>query len=291
MSVRLARVAAFLALMVLLPGCTLIRVTYNNAEPLVRYTAHDYFDLDEGQTGQFRKRLQQFHDWHRSTELPLYAGLLRAAVQRGAHAVSREDVTWAAQAVRERYAALITKAIGDAAPILATLTPAQIAELEKRLAKANAKYAKEYLTDDAEARHRAQFKRTLGRFSDWTGGLSDQQEARIERFVKAHAKTTAMRFDNRARWQSEAVSLIRRHRSPGALAPPLTDLFTRPAAHRTPELNAALARWEADLVDLIVDLDRTLSAEQRAYAVRRIERFAEDFEVLSAQGAVAVAAN
>lgn len=291
MSARLARFAALLAPMMLavLSGCTLMRVTYNNAEPLVRYSAHDYFDLDEGQNEQFRKRLPQFHNWHRATELPLYAGLLRTAVRRGANGVRREDVTWAVQAVRERYAVLVTKAIQDAAPILATLTPAQIAELEKRLARSNAKYAKEFLPEDERARHRAQFKRTLNRFKDWTDGLSDEQEARIEQFVKAHAKTTALRFDHRSRWQNEAVGLLRRHRTPATLAPPLIDLFIRPTAHRTPELNAALARWEADLVDLIVNLDRTLSAEQRAYAVRRMERYADEFEVLAGERTVAAA--
>lgn len=285
----LARIAWTLALLALLPGCAMMRIAYNNAEPLVRYTANDYVDLDERQNEQFRARLLQFHDWHRSTELPAYAELLRKAAQRGANGVSREDVAWAAQAMRARYAAVITKAIEDAAPILVTLSPAQIEELEKRLAKANDKFAREFLPADERKRHRAQLKRMLGRFSDWTGTLTDEQQARIERFVKAHAQTTMLRFDNRRIWQREAVSLIRQQRNPQALAPLLADIFTLPAAHRTPEYTGVLARWEAHLIDLILDIDRTLSAEQRAHALRRIERYAEDFEALSAgKAAVAV---
>jgi hypothetical protein len=285
--VRLARAALSVVLAALLGGCAMVRITYNNAEPLVRYTAHDYFDLDEGQSAQFRKRLLQFHDWHRGTELPVYADLLRTAARRGANGVSREDLAWAAEALRERYRVIITKAVEDAAPILVTLTPPQIAELEKRLHKANAKYAREFLPADEGRRHRAQLKRLLGRFSDWTGPLTDAQEDRIDLFVKAHAPTTAMRFENRKRWQREAVALIRLYRSPAALAPRLTDIFTQPAAHRTPEYTAALARWEADLIDLVLDIDRTLSAAQRAHALGRMERYAEDFEALSAQGGVA----
>jgi hypothetical protein len=285
--VRIARVALSVALAALLGGCTMVRIAYNNAEPLVRYTAHDYFDLDEGQSEQFRKRLPQFHDWHRRTELSLYADLLRTAVKRGANGISLEDLTWAAQELRARYRVIVTRAVEDAAPILVTLTPPQIVELEKRLAKANAKYAREFLSGDERRRHRAQLKRLLNRFSDWTGPLSDEQEQRIERFVKAHAPTTAMRFENRKRWQREAVALIGQHRSSPALVPRLTDIFTQPDAHRTPEFTAALARWEADLFDLVLDIDRTLSAVQRAHALGRIERYAEDFEALSAQSSVA----
>ena len=283
-------VAAVVALAALLGGCTMVRIAYNNAEPLVRYTAHDYFDLDEAQNQQFRRRLLQFHDWHRTNELRVYAELLRTAVKKAANGVSREEVNWAAGALRARYHLLVARAVEDAAPILLTLSPPQIAELERRLAKANAKYASEFLPEDERKRQRAQLKRMLDRFSEWTGTLTDAQEARIERFVQAHARTTAMRFDNRLRWQREAVALIRQQRNPEALAPRLADIFTQPAAHRTPELTAVLDRWEVQFIDLILDLDPTLSAEQRTHVVRRMERYAEDFEALSAQGGVAAVA-
>ena len=284
---RIARIALSVALAALLGGCAMVRIAYNNAEPLVRYSAHDYFDLDEGQSEQFRKRLLQFHDWHRRTELPAYADLLRTAVKRGANGASFEDLTWAAKELRARYRVIITKTVEDAAPILVTLTPAQIVELEKRLAKANAKYAREFLPPDEDRRFRAQAKRLVGRFKDWTGTLSDGQEDRIGRFVKAHMHTTQLRFENRNRWQREAVALIGRYRSAPALVPRLADIFTHPAVHRTPEFTAALARWEADFIELVLDIDRTLSAAQRDHALRRMQRYAEDFEALSNQSSLA----
>jgi hypothetical protein len=288
--VRIARVASGVALAVLLGGCAMVRIAYNNAEPLVRYTAHDYFDLDERQSEQFRKRLLQFHDWHRRTELPLYADLLRTATTRSANGVSREDLTWAAEELRARYRVIITRAVEDAAPILATLTPAQIVELEKRLARANAKYAREFLPADEDRRFRAQARRLVGRFKDWTGTLSDEQEDRIGRFVTAHLHTTQMRFENRKRWQREAVGLIREVRTPKELAPRLADIFVQPANHRLPEYVQALVAWESDLTDLVLDIDRTLTPEQRAHALHRMQRYAEDFEALSEQKGVAAAA-
>ena len=287
---RIARVASGLALAALLGGCAMVRIAYNNAEPLVRYTAHDYFDLDEGQSEEFRKRLLQFHDWHRRTELPAYAELLRAAANKGANGVSREDLTWAAEALRARYRVIITKAVEDTASILVTLTPPQIVELEERLAKANAKYAKEFLPADENKRFRAQAKRLVGRFEDWTGTLSDEQEDRIGRFVKAHMHTAQMRFENRKRWQRKAVDLIRQVRTPKELAARLADIFVQPANHRLPEVVQALAVWESELTDLVLDLDRTLTPEQRARVLRRMQRYAEDFEALSGQSGVVGAA-
>ncbi len=270
-------------LMALLAGCSAARITYNNAEPLVRFMAHDYFDLDERQSEQFRRRLEQFHDWHRSVELPAYVSLLEATALKARSPVTRADLTWAAEALRSRYRALFAKAAEEAAPILVTLTAPQIAELEKRLAKANAKYAEEFVSGDAA--HRARLKRMLKRFSDWTGDLTDLQEARIERFVKAHTRLAALRLEDRRRWQGEAVALIRGQRNAQALGASLGQIFTRPEARRTPEYAEALDRWDTELFDLVLDIDRTLSKEQRAQVVQHMERYAEDFRVLSSRAA------
>ena len=283
---RIARVASGIALAALLGGCAMVRIAYNNAEPLVRYTARDYFDLNEKQNDQFRKRLLQFHDWHRANELPLYATLLRAAAQRVENGVTREDVAWAAAEMRARYRVLILRTVDEASPILVTLSPAQIRELEKRLAKANEKFAREFLPADEDRRFRAQAKRLVGRFEDWTGSLSDEQEDRIERFVRAHMRTTQLRLENRKRWQHEAVGLLRRVRTPKELAPRLADIFVQPARHRLPEFVQALVAWESDLTELILDIYRTLTPDQLAHVLRRMGRYAEDFEALSAEPAV-----
>jgi len=283
LSAPVLRLAALLFLAAALGGCAMVRMTYNNAEPLVRYAAHDYFDLNEKQNEQFRRRLLAFHDWHRANELPLYAGLLRTAAQRSEKSITREDVAWAAAEIRARYRVIIGRAVDDAAPILVTLSPAQLKELETRLARANDKYAKEFLPDDEAKQFRAQAKRLLTRFRDWTGTLSDEQEDRIERFVKTHMRTTQMRFENRRRWQKEAIRLIRQHRTARELAPRLADIFVQPERHRLPEFVQALAVWESDLTDLILDMDRSLKPEQRAHVLHRMQRYAEDFEALAAQ--------
>ena len=148
------RLAACLALVALLASCSAVRVAYNNAEPLVRFAVHEYFDLDDRQNEQFRNRLAQFHEWHRNAELPAYAALLEVSAGKVEGGLERGDVRWAVEAMRARYRVLITRAAGDAAPILVTLTEPQIEELERRLAKANVKYAEENVPCGVHRSHR-----------------------------------------------------------------------------------------------------------------------------------------
>ena len=167
--------------------------------------------------------------------------------------------------------------------VLVTLSPAQIADMEKKLSDINAKFARERHLDEQDKRLRRNAKQMNKQFDDWLGSLTDAQEARIERFVREHDALSLSRFEDRKRRQREGVALIRSERDPALLASRLVELFVDPDAGRAAELRAAIARYEADLTRLIVDMDRSASAEQRTQALRRVARYANDFQVLAAQ--------
>jgi len=186
--------------------------------------------------------------------------------------------------VRARYRRFATKAVEDAAPVLATLGPVQLAALDHKFAENNEKYAKEFLSPDDKKRRRAQKKRMLERFRDFAGDLSSEQEARIERFALTHERHVALRFEDRQRWQRDVVALLRQQRVPQELGRSLAEMFDKPELRRSEEFLREDRRWDEDLGQLIVDLDRSLSPKQRARVVRRLSDYAEDFSVLAGKG-------
>ena len=275
---------ALAACVSLLAACSVTRVGYNYADIVVRYMASSYLDLDAVQSEDLEPRLVRLHQWHRVNELPAYAELLRSASQRAARGITAEDVAWGLGNVRARYRSFAAKAAEDAAPVLATLEPAQLAALEHKFAENNEKYAKKFLSLEDEKRRRAQTKRMLERFSDFAGDLSSEQEARIERFALAHERHVALRFEDRQRWQRDLVALLRQQRAPQELGRSLADMFDKPELRRSEEFLREDRRWDEDLGRLIVDLDRSLSPKQRARVVRRLSDYAEDFSVLAGKG-------
>jgi len=264
-----------------LVSCSATRVAYDNADTVVRFMASSYLDLDAAQSDDLTPRIVRFLQWHRSSELPVYAALLRSAGQRAAKGITAEDVAWGLDNVRLRYRRLAAKAAEDAAPVLATLAPAQLAVLERKLAGDNEKFAKKFLSSDDKERRRAQLKRMLERFRDFAGDLSSDQEARIERFALAHERHVALRFEERQRWQRDCVAALKEQHEPQELGRRLAEMFTRPELRRSEEFVREDKRWDGDLGQLIVDLDRSLSPKQRAQVVRRLSDYAEDFAVLA----------
>jgi len=263
-----------------LGACSTTRLAYDNADTVLRFMASSYLDLDAEQSDELKPLIVRFQAWHRANELPAYAGLLHSASQRAAQGITAEDVAWGLANVRARYRRLLAKAAEDGAPVLATLTLAQHVVLEKKFAETNEKYAKEFLSADDKKRRRAQSKRMLERFRDFTGDLAPDQEARIESFVLAHERHAVLRFEDRQRWQRDIVAALK-EREPQELGRRLAEMANRPELRRSEEFLREDRRWGEDLGQLIVDLDRSLSAKQRAKVVQRLSDYAEDFAVLA----------
>jgi len=280
--------ALLLAVCAALASCSATRIAYDNADTALRFMASSYLDLDGPQADDLRQRIVRFHQWHRASELPVYAALLRSASARAARGITAEDVAWGLASVRTRYRRLAAKAAEDAAPVLATLASAQVAALERRFAENNEKYARKFLAADDAKRGGAQTKRMLDHFRDFAGQLTPEQEGRIERFALAHERHVFLRFEDRRRWQHEAVAALAQKHGAQELGRDLARTFEKPELRRSEEFIREDKRWDEDLGRLIVDLDRSLSAEQRARVVQRLSGYAEDFSALAGEKKEAV---
>ena len=287
MKTTLRTAACWLALSVL-AGCTgMTRLAYDNADVMVRTAAHDYFDLDTAQMTELQTRFERLQQWHRTNELPLYAAFLRDTNQRFTKGLAKDDVTWGFSTMRAHYRDLAARAAEEAAPVLATLEPEQIAVLEKKFADNDAKYTKNFLQADEKKRVRAQTRRMLDSLRHWTGNMTREQEQRVEEFVRAHQRHAALRFEDRQRWQREALALLHQRLPAKELAPRLAQLFREPESRRSEEFRLQDRRWQDDFAQLMVDLSGTLSRTQRAQVAERLEGYARDCAALAARPAKA----
>ena len=279
------RAALLLAACTALGACSAVRFAYDNADTAARFMASSYLELNAAQMEDMRLRIVRFHQWHRANELPAYAALMRSASERAARGITAEDVAWGLAAVRARYRKFAARAAEDAAPVLATLAPGQIAALEGKFTDNNEKYEKDFLSPDDAQRRDAQVKRMLERFRDFTGDLSADQEARIEAFVLAHEKHVALRFDDRRHWQRDVIAALRAPHPAQDLGRSLAEMFNKPERRRSEEFIREDRRWDEDLGQLVAALDRTLSSKQRAHVVRRLSDYADDLAALAGEKA------
>ncbi len=280
---------AFL-LVLALSACSLPRLAYNNADTLLRFKGTDYFEPSYQQDLLMTAAIRRVHAWHRQQELPRYAAGLENMAQRVGTGLSADDVHWLRGFVRARYRALAIRALDEAMPALRTLTPDNLAALERKLAEINDDYADEFLSGSRTKRDRAQRDHLREHFERWTGPLADAQVALIADFVAGQPRFATLRLDNRRHLQRQGLTILRRMMAGDATAEAaLRALVADWERHATPAYRDALRDWEAGMTQLVSQLDRSLLPEQREQAVRNLRDYAGELHALT-NGADAMAA-
>ena len=262
-----------------LPGCSVTRLAYNNADVFLRWQANSYFDFQGEQSVELDRNLAAFLAWHRAKALPKYVPIGEEAAARMLRGVKREDLEWSYDAVRDQIREALGAAAGEVAALLDRLSAEQIGHLERRLAEENRKFAKEQVQGSVEQRQERRVKRNVERLEEWFGSLSDAQLERVRRYSARAPLSAELRERDRKRRQAEFVAMLRAREATRRLARWAQDW----EAGREPAYVAASRATHAEYAGLLLDLDRTLSAEQREHAARRLQRYAGLFESLGRQ--------
>lgn len=262
---------------VLLQGCSPTRLAYNNADMLIRWEANSYFDLEGQQSEAFDRMLVSFQGWHRKRALPQYAALAEDAAARLMRGYRREDLDWGYDAVQAQVRESLGAAAAEVAGLLDRLSPEQLGHFEQRLAEDNRRFAKEHLRGTMEERQERRLKRNVERLEDWFGPLSETQLERVRRYGARAPLYDDLRDRDRKRRQAELLAMLRSREASARLARWAQEWDQG----REPAYERAVRATRAEYVDMLLDLNRTLTAEQREHGARRLRRYAALFSELS----------
>ena len=271
---------AALAAAAALAGCSATRLAYENADLYLRWQAKSYLDVHDAQAEQLEGGIAAFLAWHRAQALPQYVRFAEEAGARLGRGLQRADLDWGYDSfiVQVRYS--VRAAAARIAPLLDALDAEQIAHLEQRLAEENRKFAKEHLQGTPEERRERRLRRNLERMEEWFGTLSESQAARIKRYSERAPLAEELRDRDRRRLQTEFLAMVRAR----AAGRHLADWAAHWERQRDPAYGAALRFNRDEYIAMLLDLDRTLSAEQRRKAIARLRGYAEDFTLLARRG-------
>jgi hypothetical protein len=270
----------------LLAGCSAVRLGYGNADSLARWWIDQYLDLAPEQDVLVRERLGRYFAWHRKTQLPDYVNLMRQGQKLAVAQTTAADALSLGDELIRRGRVLAEQATPDIADLLPTLTPAQIERMAARQTEKNADYAKEARLAEGEAGQRkARYKRLLERAEYWFGDFSNEQEAALRRLIDAQDPGSQFWYEERLRRQRDWLSLVRqvqRDRPPREQVIRMLrdyaarfDLPTQPA-----RLAQAIALRRAS-AELAVAIHALMTPAQREHARLKLDDLIHDFTELS----------
>ena len=171
----------------------------------------------------------------------------------------------------------------DAARWLQTLSAAQVEELLENFAEEDEEISEDYCEADDEELIERRTKSIARSVKYWNGSLDDAQMDVISRGAAKLERTGCDWVASRERWRAELKRLLAENREPAAFEAQFRELMLRPERTWTDEYRSGSERNRERFMDLLAELDTTMSAKQRERAARKLTSLASDLDALAAE--------
>lgn len=283
---RWSRAGCALLLGTALVGCSAVKLAYNNLPELGYWWLDGYVDFNSGQTPRVREQLAALLEGHRRSELPRFLQLIEKAAAKAPADVMASEVCAVGDEVRDRLLATALDASQPGAELVASLDETQLRQVERKYAKNNASYARDWLERSVAQQHEKRYQDFLDRSEDFYGSLDSTQRQLLREAVDRSIFDPRRVDAERRQRQQESLALLRRfsrHAAPVPEVRAAIDAYAQRIAH--PPAGPWQAYQQALLQEScanIAALHNLTRPAQRERAARRLQGYAQDVRDLIA---------
>lgn len=268
-------------------GCSAVRFGYNHAPQLAYWWFDGYVDFTREQSGRAHALIDDWFQWHRRVELPVYATMLaRAREQASGPITAAQACLWLDEA-NLRFDAALERALPGVAEVARRLSPAQQAHLEHQYAELNEELVADYLQPDPDVRARAQLQRVLEPIERVYGRMSRSQRERIAELLAPTPFDPARWIAERHRRQQDTLQTLARLSAEQASVPQAVEalraLVQRSRVSPKDDYRAYQRRLIQFNCGFAAEVHNQTTPEQRRAAAEQLKDWEDDARALAAQ--------
>jgi hypothetical protein len=282
--------------MLVLQGCSTVRLAYNQAPLVVDWYLNDYVDFSAAQKPALKSALDQVHVWHRQTQLPAYVETLQKMQRQIAEPLTParacdfyEEIQEHVLTTLQGMVRLDQSATGAISlQKLANLDASQLAFMERKFSKSNIKYREDYLSGTPQQLREKRFEKSLERTEMLYGKLDERQQSMLQTRLGQSGFDPQRAYAERLRRQQDMLQTMRSLASPSGpsaaqAAAALEGVFNR--AILSPDLSF---RHDARQIKLhncqtFADLHNSTTPAQRQKALAKLQSYEQDVRALLRQ--------
>jgi hypothetical protein len=277
------RISLLLAFVIFLSACS-VKFYYNQLDWLVPWYVDDYVSLTDEQEEIFNHHLDEYLEWHRTEQLPVYADFLGWAASASKDGFDDSELQHIQHQVNEFTATMFARLAPALVDLFHTFSDEQVDELFDNFGRENLEYREEKI-EISEREHRDDRAKELTRLVErWTGKLDGAQMQFIEQWSQQYRRMSADFLASREQWQKQLKVVLQRRQDRDYLQQALLDLFARRYSMRSERYQEKFQFNEQLLKSLYARLDQSLSTNQRQSMITELNDIAEDFRYLAKQG-------
>ena len=274
-----------LSLLVALAACSALKLGYATLPEVAYWWLDGYLDLEDAQSQRVREDLQRVHAWHRSNELPKVVALLQRMERMALQDITPAQACAFEPEVRERYLALRERAEPAIVTNALTVTPEQLKHLERKYARNNREFEKEWLRPPPAERRDKRVKLIAERLETVYGTVTDVQRTAIRELFEAAPFPAAQVLAERKRRQQDTLAVLQRlttqQISLGDARTDIRGLLERFSESPDPAYRTYQASFVQDGCRLVAVVHNAATPAQREHAVKRFRGWQRDLGELS----------
>ena len=284
---RIIGALGLLAWVGILQGCSVLKLSYNQAPELAYWYLDARLNFTGEQSLQVKASLQQLQAWHRQTQLPAYALTLQQLQQQLLADTTATQACAVVADVRGKLGIFSRQVEPLAASLAGTLDADQLKHLAEKFTKENAKEQAERLDEGPRVRQEKRLEKALERAGRLYGPLSDAQQTALARRLAQSGSDTQLPFAEKQRRPRDALTTLQP--LTGGQTPPeqvraaLRGLMERALVSPNPAFRAYLDQLGQENCQIFADLHNSTTPAQRGKAVETLKGYLQDIQTLNAR--------
>ena len=285
---RWLRLLILLMLFALLGSCSTARLAYSNADTVVYWWLDGYVDFRSSQKAKTKQDIVQLLSWHRSTQLPQYVQTLTQLQSKLASNPSPLELEASFQQVEQYTQAIALKVLPELTDFALAMDASQKAHLTRKFEKNNEDFREKYLELTPEKQAKTRFKKLVNQADDWLGSVSREQEAIIARYLEKHPPNYAQWLEDSQSHQREVLQLLSKIQNEKPNREVAQAMIQAAILANFERSDSNEQRTQADtsraaIQQLMADMIRTSSQEQKAHAHKKLQGWIDDCKYLIAR--------
>ena len=271
---------AVLVISVFTSGCT-TKLAYDFLDWGLYWELKDYVKFTRDQRLLVKEEISQLIDWHRSEELPQYADQLEKLSAVLENGLTVEQLEESYNNLRDSWQRIVIKTLPAAVDIISNLNDEQVNDFFEMLIEKEGDDAKEIenATNARTVKKREAYvsKKIVGVI----GKLNENQKLLIAQWVRSMKPTNEFSLAQAIQWRTRMETVLAERHNKTQLKNNLMVLLANPDQLRSTSYRRVIEKNKRLIMQLVFDLNQTLTSQQRSKLVKKIKGFTEDFRDLS----------
>ena len=271
---------AVLVISVSTSGCT-TKLAYDFLDWGLYWELKDYVKFTRDQRLIVKDEISQLIDWHRSEELPQYADQLEKLSKELKSGITVGQLEEFSNNLRDSWQRIVIKTLPAAVDIISNLNDEQVNDFFEMLIEKEG--------DDAKKIEKGTHVRTVKKreayvskkIVDVIGKLNEDQKSLIAQWALSMKPTQELSLAQAIQWRTRMQTVLAERHNEQQMEDNLMVLFANPEQLRSASYRRVIEKNKRLIMQLLFDLNRTLTNQQRSKLIKKLQSYINDFRDLS----------